>query len=139
MPSKRNGHCANRLFEWMTALMMLGIAGTIAASPRTIASGGFHLMQNVGLTPTLLGWLFSMGGCLRIAGLYANGHWPVYGPWARAGCALAGAGLWAQMCLALIPWSGKSGYISIGIPVYAVLALGEIISCYRAASDGRSS
>lgn len=132
-------HCSNRLFEWMTALMMLGIAATIASSPRSVGSGGFHLMLNLGLTPQVLGWFFAFAGFARVAGLYANGHWPVYGPWCRALCALGGAVLWGQMCLALIKWSEQSDYVSIGVSVYLFLTLGEVISCYRAASDGRAA
>jgi len=127
-----------RLFEWMTALMMLGIAATIAASPRSIASGGFHLMQNIGLGPHSLGWAFAAIGSVRMASLYANGRWPFYGPWCRAVGALGGAFVWVQMSLALIAWSDTAGYISIGVSVYAVLALGEFISCYRAANDART-
>jgi hypothetical protein len=127
-----------RLFEWMTAMMMLGIAATIAASPRTIESGGFHLMRDVGLTGARLGWAFVSIGSLRIAALYANGRWPFYGPWCRFAGAFVGALVWVQMSLALVAWSDTAGYISIGVTVYAFLALGEFISCYRAANDART-
>jgi hypothetical protein len=136
-PSPDPIHCSNRLFEWITAVIMVGIATTIAISPRAVASGGFHLLQNLGLTAEVLVLLFAIGGCVRIAALWANGRWQVCGPWFRFGCALAGAFLWAQMCLALIEWSDGAGYVSIGVPVYAGLALGELISCSRAARDGR--
>lgn len=131
-------HCSNRLFEWMTALMMLGIALTIATSPQSVAHGGFYLMQNVGLTPAVLVVLFCAAGLARAAGLYANGHWPIYGPWCRALGAMGGVFIWAQMLLSLVKWSSQSGYVSIGVPVYVFLTIGELISCYRAASDGRS-
>jgi hypothetical protein len=128
-----------RLFEWMTALMMLGIAATIGVSPRTIESGGFHLMQDAGITRDRLGWAFLLIGILRIGALYANGRSPFYGPWCRFAGAFVGALVWLQMGLALVAWSDRAGYVSIGVPVYAVLALGEFISCYRAANDARSS
>ncbi len=128
----------HRLFEWMTALMMLGIAATIAASPHTIESGGFHLMQGVGLTRDRLGWAFVLIGSLRIVALYANGRSPFYGPWCRFVGALVGGLVWVQMSIALIVWSDRAGYVSIGVPVYVVLALGEFISCYRAANDART-
>ena len=122
----------------MTGLMMLGIAATIAASPRSIASGAFHLMQNIGFGPHSLGLAFAAIGSMRIGALYANGRWPFYGPWCRAVGALGGALVWVQMSVALIAWSDTAGYISIGVTVYAVLALGEFISCYRAANDART-
>lgn len=122
----------------MTAAMMIGIAITISISAHAVEAGGFYLMTNLGLTSSVLIAFFWIIGCLRIAGLYANGHWPIYGPWCRAGCALGGAFIWAQMFLSLIKWSTQSGYVSLGVPVYAFLTLGELISCYRAAGDGRS-
>lgn len=134
----RPPHCSNRLFEWMTAGMMVGISGTIGFNPHAVAAGGFYLLQNLGLTPAVLQVFFAIVGFLRVAGLYANGHWPVYGPWCRAGCALFGALIWGEMLLSLIKWSSQSDYVSLGVPVYALLTVGELISCYRAANDGRS-
>ncbi len=133
-----HNHCFNRLFEWMTALMMVVIAIIVAINPKTVEFGGFYLMRDIGLTATWLGTLFMLGGCLRIAALFANGHWPVYGPRFRAACALMGAVIWMQMLLALTAWSTKSGYISIGVAVYFFLTVGELISCYRAAADVRN-
>lgn len=133
-----HNHCFNRLFEWMTALMMVVIAVIVAVNPKTVEFGGFYLMRDIGLTASALGTLFMAGGCLRIAALFANGHWPVYGPRFRAGCALMGAVIWMQMLLALTAWSTKSGYISIGVAVYFFLTVGELISCYRAAADVRT-
>ncbi len=133
-----SNHCFNRLFEWMTALMMVVIAVIVAVNPKTVEFGGFYLMRDIGLTATALGTLFMAGGCLRIAALFANGHWPVYGPRFRAACALMGAVIWMQMLLALTAWSTKSGYISIGVAVYFFLTVGELISCYRAAADVRT-
>lgn len=133
-----NNHCFNRLFEWMTACMMIGIALTVAANPTTVQFGGFYLMRDIGLDASALGTLFMLGGCLRIAALFANGRWPIYGPRFRAACALMGAMIWMQMLLALTAWSSHNGYLSIGVPVYAFLTVGELISCYRAAADVRS-
>lgn len=133
-----HSHCFNRLFEWMTASMMVVIAIIVAVNPKTVEFGGFYLMRDIGLTASALGTLFMAGGCLRIAALFANGHWPVYGPRLRAACALMGAVIWMQMLLALTAWSTKSGYISIGVSVYFFLTVGELISCYRAAADVRT-
>lgn len=126
-----------RLFEWMTSLMMLGISVTIVLSPATVSRGGFALVENVGLTPSVLGLLFTIGGALRFVALYANGHWPVVGPRLRAFCALGGALVWAQMLVALLKWSCGDGYISLGVPVYLFLTIGELLSCWRAATDSR--
>jgi len=130
-----NHHSSHRLFEWAAALMMIGIAATIAYDPRSLALGGFSYMARIGLTAPVLWILFLTGGLVRVATLYANGWWPVYGPRARAACALGGAIIWAQMLVALVDWSLAHGYLTIGVSVYFFLALGEILSCYRAASD----
>jgi hypothetical protein len=124
-----------RLFEWMTSLMMIGIALTIMFDSRTIQQGGFYLIQNVGLTPDVLGILFTVGGAVRMLALRANGVWPIWGPRLRASCALGGALIWCQMGIALVKWSASEGYLSIGCAVYFVLALGELISCWRAGFD----
>lgn len=136
--ARRPRHGSNRLFEWMTAAMMIGIAVTIAVSPHAVEGGGFHLMKNLGLTPMVLVVFFMIASIARAIGLYANGRWPVYGPWCRTLGAAAGAVIWAQMLLSLIKWSDQSGYVSLGVPVYLFLAMGELISCYRAASDAQS-
>ena len=133
-----NTHCFNRLFEWMTAMMMIGISITVAINPKTVEFGGFYLLADIGLTAPALGTLFMAGGCIRVAALFANGSWPVYGPRFRAGCSLFGAVIWMQMLVALTAWSTRSGYLSIGVPVYFFLTVGELISCYRAATDVRS-
>src|SRR5690349_16253327 len=100
-----NNHCSNRLFEWMTACMMIVISIIIAINPMTVEFGGFYLMRDIGLAAPALGTLFMAGGCLRVAALFANGNWPVYGPRFRAACALIGAVIWMQMLLALWAWS----------------------------------
>lgn len=127
-----------RLFEWMTSFMMLGMAFIIAVNPRTVQVGGFYLMSHIGITAPVLAVMSTLIGCLRIAALFANGLWLVWGPRFRAGCALFAAILWMQMFLALLAWSEQSGYISIGIAIYLFLAIGELISCYRAATDDHS-
>lgn len=127
-----------RLFEWMTSLMMLGMAFVIALNPQTVKVGGFYLMSYVGLTAPVLGVIFTLVSCVRVAALFANGFIPAWGPRARGACAIVGAAIWAQMMCALAAWSSQNGYISIGVPVYAALTLGELISCYRAATDVRT-
>lgn len=131
-----SSHCTHRLFEWITSGMMLGIALDIAYSPHAIAAGGFHLLQNLGLTPRVLIAFFLITGLARLGSLYANGHLPIYGPWCRVACAALGAFIWAQMMLSLVVWSEAGDYLSIGVPVYFFLMVGEIVSSAMAAKDG---
>jgi len=136
-------HCFHRLFEWSVSAMLIGIALTIMLSPHAIAFGDFYIVARIGLgaKPQTFVLFFLLVGVARVAALYANGHWPIYGPRCRAAGALAGALIWSQMLAALCWWSTQLDYVSMGIPlgvpVYACLTAGELLSCYRAASDGR--
>lgn len=136
MGAIRHG-CSNRLFEWATTAMMLGIAVTLLLSPRSIEASSFHLMLQAGVPQQLFALFFVSVGLLRVAALIANGRWPIYGPLARALGAIAGAVIWGQLCLALIGMSPITGTVSLGVPVYIVLVGGELFSCFRAVSDGR--
>lgn len=119
--------------------MMLGIAVVLAVSPKAIAYSTFHLMLDIGFSQAAVTLFFFGAGMFRIAALYANGNWPIYGPWFRALGALAAAVVWGQLMLALYSASAMTGTISPGVPVYFFLVTGELISCYRALRDGHSA
>lgn len=135
LPTER--WCANRLFEWVSTGMMLGIAFILFIAPGTISNSAFHYLLDAGIAQYWVGFAFFLFGFTRIVALIANGLIPYYGPLARATCALAGAFLWAQLMFALVDWSHQLASISPGIPIYMFLAIGEIASCYRAANDGK--
>jgi len=125
-------HFENRLFELATTTMMLALALHIALWPQSIGASAFHFILQV-LDPAWLGVGFFVAGALRLVALIANGNWPFYGPILRAAGALAGAMIWAQMCVALVLLIPNAGSIpSPGIPVYLVLAVFELFSMYRA-------
>lgn len=124
----------------MAAMMMIGVAIIVAANPKAIEFGGFYLVAQIGLTAPVLFVVFLIAGTGRVCALIMNGGplgWPNYGPKIRAIGAFIGMIVWAQMCYALVVWSNKSGYLSIGVSVYLFLIIGEGISCYRAATDVR--
>lgn len=123
------------LFEWCMAFAMLGISACIFLTPKTIEIGAFRFMVQAGLTAGPAGVLFFAAGMLRAAALISNGRWQK-GPWrygskARAVGAAMGAMLWFQLGLALLLLTQVTDTLSIGIPVYAALTVGELISCYR--------
>lgn len=127
-----------RMFEWCAALMLLGLALHIAMWPHSIGASSFRfILLFVG--SSMLGFMFFVAALIRIAALIANGSWPAWGPWLRAGGALMGSIIWAQMTLALLLLVPNVGTPpSPGIPVYAILAIFELISIYRAlAADER--
>jgi hypothetical protein len=120
-------HFENRISEVSAALMMLGIAALLIVAPAAADAHSFDLI-GVAIVDAWLATTFIAVGTVRIIALIANGGWPVYGPWMRAGGALLGALIWSQMCLSLI----VLGSPSPGIPIYAVLTASELISIYRA-------
>src|ERR1017187_1841283 len=130
-------YCRNRLFEWAMTIAMLGLALEIAVWPSSIATGSFRLLLIV-INPTGLALFFGAFGLLRIAALIANGSWPEHGPRMRAMGAGAAALMWGQMCIALVMLtSQRDGVPSPGIALYFFLAIGELVSAYKAISDAR--
>lgn len=114
---------------------MIGIALCIIFTPKTIEMGAFRFMLEAGWSATVIKAIFLAFGLARVSALYANGRWQPWGARLRALCAIAAAFMWFQMGLALALLTYVSGMLSIGIPVYAVLTVGELRSCYRAATD----
>lgn len=128
-----------RLFEWVMTFVMLGMAGTIVASPDTIGKGAFRYMLAVGLTPLAVGLFFWIVGLVRVVALVLNGKSPLWGPRLRAIGAAGGALIWAWMAVALVYLTVDTGSLSLGIFNWVGLAFGEIISCVRAGADVRSN
>lgn len=126
--------CRERLFEWLATGMMLGAGVLLLLWPESIVHGSYRYLVALGFTGWTLGSLFLIFGMPRLAALLANGLWPQAGPMCRVFGALGGAGMWAQMFIALATYTWKSGP-SMALAVYFFLMIGEIVSCWRAASD----
>jgi hypothetical protein len=137
MPSLSD-HLRTRLFEWATTFMMFGIAEILLLNPASMETSGFRLLREGGLSSVSLGIFLMVFATARVGGLWANGVWPRYGPRLRAVGAVGGAVVWGQMALALVWWSLDNNRAMIGIPIFVVLAVGELICCYRAAFDVRT-
>lgn len=117
--------------------MMLSIAITIGFYPHTISHSSFHYMLALGFEPEFLLTSFIVFGFLRGLALYVNGYWRLYGPLLRAIGCVGGAFLWFTFALSLWQTSYDTGVISLGVPVYTCLMIGEIISVLRAGTDVR--
>lgn len=126
----------NKLFEWVMATAMIGLAAEIAIWPLTIEASSFRLMLNL-ISAKYMGMFFLVFGVMRVVALFANGRWPQHGPLLRSMGAGSAALMWAQMCVALIELNLDKGIPSPGIPVYFALTVGELISAYRATFDAR--
>jgi hypothetical protein len=128
---------SNRLFEWVAATILLGISLHLVMWPDAVSHGRFSQMAAF-VGPEFFGRACLVVGFARLFFLAANGSMPVWGPRLRAIGAIAGSLIWLQLAAApilngLMPGSTPSN----GIPVYLGLALGDLISTYRAAADAR--
>lgn len=128
---------SGRLFEWVTAGMMIAIAVTLTIWPKSAEIGSFLILIQAGFDKGLLQLGFFVGGVARCVALFANGRWPIIGPWMRATGALGGAVLWALMGSAVIPSLGNISNGALAVAMFGSLLIGEIFSCHRALANGR--
>lgn len=125
-------HFEKRLFEFCMATIALCEAVLLFLSPQSIAASSFRYMLEAMSANTIF-LTFLAIGVARLIALGLNGHWMPWGALVRCLGALAGAVMWAQWVAALLVLNIKLGLpISPGVPVYAVLAIFEIVSMYRA-------
>lgn len=131
-------HFDNRLFELATAAMMIAMALHVAVWPLAARASEFRYMADL-MPPVAIVAIYGLGGALRFAALVANGHWPRRGPKLRAIGAVAGAVVWAQMCVSTVRFQSASGNPpTLDMWVYFTLSAVELIAMCRAlVDDGR--
>lgn len=106
--------------------------------PAMLGNSMFRYLTAIGAGEHLA-IVFLLVGAFRFAALVSNGVWPMVGPLIRAVCAALGAAIWLEMGSALVHASMEEPQLRpVSIPLYIVLALAELVSCYRAASDART-
>ena len=118
------------LFEWCMAYMLVLMSITLAFYPGTIQKSSFRLLLETGVPGMVFMFVYGFAGIIRLLALYANGKWK-YGTHARALGSGLGAIIWGQMCMALALRTFETDSISLGVPVYFVLSVGEIVATYR--------
>lgn len=125
----------DRLMEWYASMVMVGLCISFAAPDRLIVTADVRQLLDTGIPHW--GWMlfFGMFGCGRILALIANGTIPVYGPRARALCAVAAVPVWGMISIALLGEIAATGKIPIGIFFYAPLTAMDMVSIYRATFD----
>lgn len=128
--------CSRRLFEWVMTLVLLGYGIEMFFYPDLINSSLFTAILSL-VAAEHLTVLFLIVGFVRLSALIANGTWPVAGPILRFGGALMGAIIWLEMGIALVHQYSTGSVKPVSIPVFIPLAIGEMISSYRAAADAR--
>lgn len=121
----------SRAMEWLCAGCAAAFSTVLAMPGNTFETGTqWERFAELG---TELEWAAGIGtiALIRISALIVNGHWRRT-PALRAATALLGAELWAYMALLFIV-PGEP--LSTGTGVYAVLAVGDLVSAWRAAKD----
>jgi hypothetical protein len=81
--------------------------------------------------------MFGVIGGARLVALYINGRWPKT-PRIRKIGAFFGLVSWAQVAWLITEGTAvKTGVLSTGTGMYALLALADLVSIFRAAFDAR--
>lgn len=139
MPHRRSAFpdLDERTAEWLCAGIMVVWGVTLAINGDTLNQPGFAAFHRFGATQSFWAWMFGGSGFARTAALYINGRWPKT-PIIRMVCAGFGFVSWSQLSWLFLEGTALStGVPTPGIGVYAVLALAELYSIYRAAHDAR--
>jgi hypothetical protein len=122
--------------EWVSALIMITWAITLALPGDTLSTPAFAAFHRFDLTETFWGVAFGMIGGIRITALVINGRWPT-GPWFRVMGAVFGVITWSQVSYMLYLTSVTAGVAATGVGTYGVLALADLWSVRRAMVDAR--
>lgn len=134
---KIRNHCQDRALEWFSASVMVVWALVLVAPGDTLSGPQFSAFARHGMTE--IGWALAFGaiGAARFAALFINGRWPRT-PYVRMAGSLFGAVSWAQVAWLLMEGTYlRNGVLNTGTGMYALLALAELVSIFRAAFDAR--
>ena len=127
-----------RGLEWLSSAVMVAWGGTLALPGNTFDTGSFAAFHGYGpMDEAFWAAAFGLVGGARIAALYINGRNPRT-PYARMSGSLFGALSWGQVSWLFTQGTfGVTGVPSTGTGVYALLALADLVSIFRAAHDAR--
>lgn len=134
---KLRNHCQDRALEWFCASAMLVWAVILGFDGDTLTGKAFAAFSRHGVSE--IGWAITFGvvGGARYIALYINGRYPKT-PIVRMVGSLFGAVSWAQISWLFTEATYlHDGIMSTGTGIYALLAVAEIISIFRAAFDAR--
>lgn len=126
--------CCNRDLEWIMGIAMVSFGAGLMFWPNSLLFGNLYQVLRV-INELTLAILVLYIGLVRIGMLFANGVLPWVGPIIRSCCATVGAAIFLQLALALA--LNSTPPMPPGTFIFASLALGELLSAFRAASDAR--
>jgi len=125
-----------RLFEWISAYIMMGYLFWPLLSGRPLLSSGHEYLREAGISLQHLSIALGLCGAARMYVLWHHGKFFGLCPWVRAACAFAGVLIWTEMLVTLAYFSSAHGITSPGLPNYSGLLIGELITLHRAVKDG---
>lgn len=140
LPTAERLHLAlqDRGLEWFSAAVMVAWGLTLAMPGNTLDGANFLAFhRSPWMTETFWATAFGLVGGGRFVALYINGRSPRT-PHARIVGAVFGVLSWSQVSLLITEGTYHStGVASTGTGVYALLALADLFSVFRAAHDAR--
>lgn len=127
----------DRAIEWYSASVMVAWGVTFAFPGNLLSKPDFVGFHRYTTSDAFLASLFSIMGAAGLIALYINGRWP-RGPIVRILRGTFGCVAWALVAYAFYEAAQMNKTpIGTGPLVYALLALFEFVSIYRAAYDVR--
>lgn len=129
--------CSNRLFEWVSAVMMIQIGMVILISHHIFDAKpqlAFKALLELGLSETIVGIVFFVFGIVRAIALRMNGSW-VLGPHIRIVGAAVALFIWGQLFFGIVNIWIQTGDVYLSWGVWDSLLLGELFSIRRAILD----
>lgn len=123
--------------EWFSAFGMCLWAAILAAPGDTFGRQAYSEFIAHGYTEEQVAAIFGSVGAARVIALFINGAWPK-SPIVRIIGAAAGVVLWTDVAYLLNKSAWETTHVySTGPAFYALLAVFEVGSVYRAAFDAR--
>lgn len=137
MFEKANAGCANRLFEWCSAVIMTQIGILVLAGDlylNTKPQLAFLALLQLGVAPIGIGLIFLGVGVTRLFALKRNGQWR-NGPLIRAVGAAVGMLIWGQLFYGIVAVWLHTGEIFVSLAIWDTLVVFEYLSFKRALLD----
>lgn len=128
---------SERLFEWISSLIFLSLGIYAFFHPGLIGESVFHYLLLV-IDQIHFSVLAITLAIVHIIALLINGRYNSASCYMRMACTAVSAIIWLEMGAALLKMHVEHPELEIiSPPVYLSLALGEFISCFRAAVDSQ--
>lgn len=126
-----------RVFEWTMALAMLFTGLELLWFDNVVSFGAFRWLLLI-MSQKWIGTALLFLGWLRASALMFNGQLLFgrkFGWGVRAVSSIIAASLWAQFSLALLQLSLDQGVPSLGLPLWTLLVLAELLTAYQVGAE----